>query len=143
MMADGGKTVSESDPEVSEAIDFCEFYPLTAKYWADSSNVRIRPRGVVAVVSPWNFPLAIPAGGIASALAAGNRVILKPASQTVLTAWKLCEAFWDAGVPKVSSAVRRLQRTDCRSGIIKNPQSRCGHLDGRDRNCETHVGGPS
>ena len=100
MIADGGKTVDQADPEVSEAIDFCEFYPLSVQAWSDETTINIQPRGVVAVISPWNFPLAIPCGGIAAALAAGNTVILKPASQTVLTAWWLCQAFWDAGVPR-------------------------------------------
>jgi RHH-type proline utilization regulon transcriptional repressor/proline dehydrogenase/delta 1-pyrroline-5-carboxylate dehydrogenase len=57
---------------------------------------------VVAVVSPWNFPLAIPCGGIAAALAAGNNVLLKPASDTVMIAYKLCECFWKAGVPRTA-----------------------------------------
>jgi RHH-type proline utilization regulon transcriptional repressor/proline dehydrogenase/delta 1-pyrroline-5-carboxylate dehydrogenase len=55
---------------------------------------------VVAVVSPWNFPLAIPCSGVAAGLAAGNTVILKPASDTVLIAYLLCECFWAAGVPR-------------------------------------------
>jgi RHH-type proline utilization regulon transcriptional repressor/proline dehydrogenase/delta 1-pyrroline-5-carboxylate dehydrogenase len=52
------------------------------------------------VVPPWNFPVAIPCGGIAAALAAGNTVILKPASHTVLVAYEVCKCFWKAGVPK-------------------------------------------
>jgi RHH-type proline utilization regulon transcriptional repressor/proline dehydrogenase/delta 1-pyrroline-5-carboxylate dehydrogenase len=56
----------------------------------------------VVVVSPWNFPLAIPCGGVAAALAAGNTVILKPASDTVLIAYLLCQCFWDAGVPRTA-----------------------------------------
>ena len=59
-------------------------------------------RGVVVVVSPWNFPLAIPCGGVAAALAAGNTVILKPASDTVLIAYRLAECFWRAGVPRTA-----------------------------------------
>ncbi len=100
MVLDAGKTVTEADPEVSEAIDFCEFYPLTMRHWKDRPQIRTEPRGVVAVVTPWNFPLAIPCGGVAAALAAGNSVILKPASETVLPAWLLCQAFWDGGVPR-------------------------------------------
>ncbi len=100
MIADGGKTIGEADPEVSEAIDFCEFYPLTVNAWCSRTSIKASPRGVVAVITPWNFPLAIPCGGIAASLAAGNTVILKPASETVLTAWLLCQAFWDAGVPR-------------------------------------------
>src|SRR4051812_33565718 len=76
MLAEGGKTLTESDPEVSEAIDFCRFYPDSAKHIHEVAGIEPRGRGVVVVVSPWNFPLAIPTGGVAAALAAGNTVIL-------------------------------------------------------------------
>ena len=104
MLAEGGKTIAESDPEVSEAIDFCRYYGDSAGYFHQLDSAR-RPgpmptgKGVVAVVSPWNFPAAIPCGGVAAALAAGNCVILKPASDTVLVAELLCQCFWRAGVP--------------------------------------------
>lgn len=101
-LADGGKTILESDPEVSEAIDFVEFYAKVADELYACSALGSRPRGAVVVVSPWNFPIAIPCGGIAAALAAGNNVILKPASDTVLPARILCEAFWAAGVPSTA-----------------------------------------
>jgi RHH-type proline utilization regulon transcriptional repressor/proline dehydrogenase/delta 1-pyrroline-5-carboxylate dehydrogenase len=100
MLAEGGKLLTESDPEVSEAIDFCRFYGQTAEAIHGLPGVAARGRGGVAVVSPWNFPLAIPCGGVAAALAAGNTVILKPASDTVLIAYRMCECFWDAGVPR-------------------------------------------
>ncbi len=96
-LADGGKTIGESDPEVSEAIDFVEFYSLTA---LELHRCGSRGLGTIVVVSPWNFPIAIPCGGIASATAAGNTVILKPASDTVLPARILCECFWEAGVSR-------------------------------------------
>ncbi len=99
-LADGGKTLTESDPEVSEAVDFVEFYTKTAEYYHELDGVRARGKGVAVVVSPWNFPIAIPCGGVAAALAAGNTVILKPASDTVLVAHLLCECFWRAGVSK-------------------------------------------
>ena len=99
-LAEAGKTLLESDPEVSEAIDFLEFYSMSAVALDDLSGVRASGRGVVVVVSPWNFPIAIPCGGIAAALAAGNTVILKPASNTVLVAHLLCECFYRAGVPR-------------------------------------------
>jgi RHH-type proline utilization regulon transcriptional repressor/proline dehydrogenase/delta 1-pyrroline-5-carboxylate dehydrogenase len=51
-------------------------------------------------VPPWNFPIAIPCGGVAAALAAGNTVILKPASDTVLVAWELCQCFWRGGISR-------------------------------------------
>lgn len=99
-MLDGGKTIAEADPEVSEAIDFTEFYPLTTRALLQRKSIACRPRGIVVVVSPWNFPLAIPCGGVAAALAAGNCVILKPASDTVLPAYLIAKCFWDAGVPR-------------------------------------------
>ncbi|MDA7949896.1 MAG: bifunctional proline dehydrogenase/L-glutamate gamma-semialdehyde dehydrogenase [Pirellulaceae bacterium] len=99
-MAEGGKIFTESDPEVSEAIDFVEFYAQTANYFFEQEGFSAKGKGVVAVVPPWNFPIAIPCGGIAAALAAGNTVILKPASDTVMTAYFLCECFWRAGVSK-------------------------------------------
>ena len=66
-LADGGKLLSESDPEVSEAIDFVRYYALTAQRFRDLEGVDSSARGVVVVVSPWNFPIAIPCGGIAAA----------------------------------------------------------------------------
>ena len=98
-VADGGKTLAESDPEVSEAVDFLEFYRRSATQLARLPGLRARGKGVVAVVSPWNFPIAIPCGGVAAALAAGNNVILKPASDAVRVAFELCRCFWRAGVP--------------------------------------------
>jgi len=98
-LANGGKTFAESDPEVSEAIDFVEFYRASVRSYFELPSVQAHPLGVVVVVPPWNFPIAIPCGGIAAALAAGNHVILKPASDTVLVAWELCQCFWRAGVP--------------------------------------------
>ncbi len=101
-LANGGKTLAESDPELSEAVDFVEFYRATAKFFLELPGVKAAPFGVIAVVPPWNFPIAIPCGGIAAALAAGNTVILKPASDTVLVAWELCQCFWRAGVPRAA-----------------------------------------
>jgi RHH-type proline utilization regulon transcriptional repressor/proline dehydrogenase/delta 1-pyrroline-5-carboxylate dehydrogenase len=99
-MAEGGKTIAEADPEVSEAVDFVEFYRGTARYFYELPETKAAPRGVIVVVSPWNFPIAIPCGGIAAALAAGNTVILKPATDTALVARELCACFWRAGVPQ-------------------------------------------
>jgi RHH-type proline utilization regulon transcriptional repressor/proline dehydrogenase/delta 1-pyrroline-5-carboxylate dehydrogenase len=95
MARDGGKIFAEADPEVSEAIDFARYYAASARRLPDE----FRPLGVVAVVPPWNFPLAIPAGGVLAALAAGNAVILKPAPETVGVAAALANACWDAGIP--------------------------------------------
>lgn len=113
MIADGGKTLGESDPEVSEAIDFCRFYAKCAKYFHELPGVSAHGQGVIVVVSPWNFPLAIPCGGMAAALAAGNCVILKPSSDTVLIAYLLCQCFWRAGVPRTA-----LQFAPCSGGTV-------------------------
>ncbi|MEX2315820.1 MAG: proline dehydrogenase family protein [Pirellulales bacterium] len=102
MLAEGGKTLPEGDPEISEAIDFCRFYADTAQYFYELPGLAARGQGVVVVVSPWNFPLAIPCGGVAAALAVGNTVILKPASDTVLIAYLMCQCLWRAGVPKTA-----------------------------------------
>ena len=121
MMADGGKTVAESDPEISEAIDFCEFYPLTVRYWSDQPTIQVSGRGVAAVITPWNFPLAIACGGIAGALAAGNTVILKPAPEVMLPAWLLCQAFWDAGMPADTLQMIPCDNEVAESSLVKNP----------------------
>ncbi len=102
MMAEGGKLFTESDPEVSEAIDFCRFYAQSVCYFHQLPGLTAQSKGVVVVVAPWNFPLAIPCGGVAAALAAGNTAILKPASDTALVAYRMCQCLWDAGVPKTA-----------------------------------------
>lgn len=108
-LAEAGKTLLESDPEVSEAVDFVEFYSLSAQNAVALKSLEAQGKGIVVVVSPWNFPIAIPCGGIAAALAAGNTVILKPASDSVLVAYELCQCFWRAGISR-----RTLQFVPCR-----------------------------
>lgn len=96
-----GKTFLEVDPEVSEAIDFLEFYPYSLKKLKESNpNTNFKAKGVGVVIAPWNFPVGITTGTIAAPLAAGNSVIYKPSSLSTLTGYKICECFWDAGVPK-------------------------------------------
>ncbi|UDL73463.1 proline dehydrogenase family protein [Corynebacterium uberis] len=91
MAHDAGKTVDQSDPEVSEAIDFANYYGYCAAE-LDSYRSQFSPRAVTVVVPPWNFPVAIPNGGICSALAAGSAVIIKPAPQVVRCAEVLVAA---------------------------------------------------
>jgi RHH-type proline utilization regulon transcriptional repressor/proline dehydrogenase/delta 1-pyrroline-5-carboxylate dehydrogenase len=98
--ANTGKVFTESDPEVSEAIDFVEYYPRSLETFTGRSHLQIEAKGVGVVVSPWNFPIAIACGGISAALAAGNTVVFKPSSQAVLVAWQLCGIFWSAGVSR-------------------------------------------
>lgn len=98
MMSEAGKTFAEADPEVSEAIDFARFYALQARRVCDHEHASAL--GVVLVVPPWNFPYAIPVGGVCAALSVGNTVILKPAPETVQIAQHLVEQMWFAGVPR-------------------------------------------
>jgi RHH-type transcriptional regulator, proline utilization regulon repressor / proline dehydrogenase / delta 1-pyrroline-5-carboxylate dehydrogenase len=107
MAREGAKTVAEGDPEVSEAIDFARYYATQALELDRDQTHDLGPKlgdslplGVVLVVPPWNFPYAIPAGGICGALAAGNAVILKPAPEGVATAWELTQHLWAGGVPR-------------------------------------------
>jgi RHH-type proline utilization regulon transcriptional repressor/proline dehydrogenase/delta 1-pyrroline-5-carboxylate dehydrogenase len=94
---DGKKAVADADGEVSEAIDFARYYARNAEV---PQGVMAQAVGIVAVVSPWNFPYAIPAGGVLAALMAGNSVIFKPARATAQTAWLLVQQLWAAGVPR-------------------------------------------
>jgi RHH-type proline utilization regulon transcriptional repressor/proline dehydrogenase/delta 1-pyrroline-5-carboxylate dehydrogenase len=102
MAREGGKTFAEADPEISEAIDFARWYgerALEVDRLQASERVAYTPFGVVAVAPPWNFPVAIPAGGVLASLAAGNSVVLKPTLETPRCAEIVAEACWAAGVP--------------------------------------------
>ncbi len=99
----------EADGDVCEAIDFLDYYAREAiemdrgrglvQAPGERNTMRYAPRGVAAVIAPWNFPLAIPCGMTAAALAAGNAAILKPAEQSPASAGALVEALHGAGVP--------------------------------------------
>jgi RHH-type transcriptional regulator, proline utilization regulon repressor / proline dehydrogenase / delta 1-pyrroline-5-carboxylate dehydrogenase len=99
----------EADADVCEAIDFLEYYARGAialeagaellQVPGERNEMRYVPRGVAAVISPWNFPLAIPCGMTAGALATGNAVVLKPAEQAPGCAFMLVRALRAGGVP--------------------------------------------
>jgi RHH-type proline utilization regulon transcriptional repressor/proline dehydrogenase/delta 1-pyrroline-5-carboxylate dehydrogenase len=99
----------EADADVCEAIDFLEYYARDAIELAagrqlvqvpgERNELRYAARGVTAVISPWNFPLAIPCGMTAGALATGNSVVLKPAEQSPGCALRLVQALRAGGVP--------------------------------------------
>ena len=100
MAAVTGKCFTEADVEVSEAVDYARYYSISMKTFTGLESLEIAPKGTVLVISPWNFPCAIPVGGIVAALAGGNTCILKPATAAAPVAWLLARAFWDAGLPK-------------------------------------------
>lgn len=104
-----GKPWREADADISEAIDFCNYYGKEMIRMADSVRRRdipgetneyvYTPRGVVAVISPWNFPLAILTGMTTAAVVTGNTVVIKPASSAAVVAFKLMDILEAAGLP--------------------------------------------
>jgi RHH-type proline utilization regulon transcriptional repressor/proline dehydrogenase/delta 1-pyrroline-5-carboxylate dehydrogenase len=96
MREDSKKAISEADVEVSEAIDFARYY---ARHEVPK-GIDAKPLGIVVVTPPWNFPYAIPCGGVLAALMAGNSVIFKPAPETAQTAYLLVKQLWEAGIPQ-------------------------------------------
>jgi RHH-type proline utilization regulon transcriptional repressor/proline dehydrogenase/delta 1-pyrroline-5-carboxylate dehydrogenase len=109
MVLEGGKALHQADPEVSEAIDFCRYYAdemerLDQGYAYDlpgeTNRYLYQPRGISVIISPWNFPLAIPTGMTVASLVAGNCTLLKPANSTGAIAAKLTEILVEAGIPK-------------------------------------------
>lgn len=100
MMVDAQKVYQEADTEVSEAIDFLNYYCASWQKWAQLKTIEWKPKGTLLVAPPWNFPLAIPLSGIASALLTGNCVLFKPAQEVVLVAWELVKLLYNAGIPK-------------------------------------------
>ncbi|MEH3033159.1 MAG: bifunctional proline dehydrogenase/L-glutamate gamma-semialdehyde dehydrogenase [Aeromicrobium erythreum] len=100
MAAETGKTIGEADVEVSEAIDFAHYYAESAKRLAAVDGATFDPARLTVVTPPWNFPVAIPAGSVLSALAAGSGVIIKPAPQSPRCAAVMVEALWQGGVPR-------------------------------------------
>ena len=107
-----GKGWREADADVIEAIDYLEYYgremirlsaPRPMQRLAGESNVYFyEPRGVAAVIAPWNFPLAIPTGMTAAALVAGNCAILKPAEQSPVMGFHLVDILRSAGLPPLA-----------------------------------------
>lgn len=103
MVHEAGKTVAEADPEVSEAVDFANYYACSAEDLDRVPGASFAPDGVTLVTPPWNFPVAIPVGGILAALAAGSSVVAKPAGPTPrcleVAAEAVHEGLTGAGMP--------------------------------------------
>ncbi|WP_120003946.1 proline dehydrogenase family protein [Nesterenkonia muleiensis] len=97
--AEVGKSIIQTDAEISEAIDFARYYAHSALELETVDHARFVPDKLVLITPPWNFPLAIPAGGTFAALAAGAAVIHKPSKPTPHCSMAILEALWDAGVP--------------------------------------------
>src|SRR5690625_934454 len=96
MGSETGKTLDQSDPEVSEAIDFARYYGEQCLQLNRIAGATPHPVGLTVVTPPWNFPVAIPTGSVTAALAAGSPVIIKPAPQAQRTAAVIVQALWAA-----------------------------------------------
>ena len=113
VLLENGKPWAEADADVCEAIDFCEYYARMApqlfrrerigRFIGELDEHWRQPRGVAAVVSPWNFPIAICTGMTSAALVTGNTVVVKPAEQTPAIAKAMFDiliaALKEAGAP--------------------------------------------
>lgn len=97
--AELGKGLDQADVEVSEAADFAHYYAEQALELDRVNGATFKPVEVTLVTPPWNFPLAIPAGGVLAALAAGSGAILKPAEVSKRCGAVIAECLWAAGVP--------------------------------------------
>ena len=97
IVREAGKTLGNAIGEVREAVDFLRYYAGCVDGFANDTH---RPLGLVACISPWNFPLSIFTGQVAGALAAGNAVIAKPAEETPLIASLAVALLHEAGVPR-------------------------------------------
>jgi len=106
---EAGKNWGEAEADVAEAVDFCRYYAhqalamsepvATVQVDGETNTSTLQPIGVGVIIPPWNFPLAIPAGMVVGPVAAGNTVILKPASNTPLITWAFMKVLEDAGMP--------------------------------------------
>ncbi len=104
-----GKNWNEADADVAEAIDYLEYYgremirlsreERLVSYPNEYNEYENIPLGVVAVIPPWNFPLAILVGMTTAAIVTGNSVVLKPASDTPIIGYKFVELMHEVGLP--------------------------------------------
>ncbi len=111
IVREAGKTINDAIAEVREAIDFCRYYAGQARSQlsdpvklpgptGEANTLALRPRGPIACISPWNFPLAIFMGQVTAGLVTGNPVLAKPALQTPLIAAAAVNILHEAGIPK-------------------------------------------
>ncbi len=112
MTLEAGKPWAEADADTAEAIDFLEYYAnqmldlleidnkILSRPKLERNEYRYIPLGVGAIISPWNFPLAILTGMTTAAVVSGNTVVLKPSSNTLVIAYKMLEILEEAGLPE-------------------------------------------
>ncbi|UOE28063.1 proline dehydrogenase family protein [Agromyces soli] len=121
MAAEAGKTIAEADPEISEAIDFAHYYAERARELDHVQGAVFVPSKLTVVTPPWNFPVAIPAGGVLAALAAGSGVVIKPARLAQRSGAVMVEALWEAGIPKELLALVDVGERELGTQLVSSP----------------------
>jgi len=131
IIREAGKTWREADADVAEAIDFCFYYAqemnrigqphLTERVLGEENYYFYQPRGVVAIIAPWNFPLAIACGMTVAALVTGNTAVLKPSEQTSIIAYEFAKIVYEAGVPTDAFAFLPGRGEEVGRALVENP----------------------
>ena len=135
LVLEAGKTWPEADADVSEAVDFCEYYaremqrlsgPLQpdVQLPGEKGELRYLPLGVGVVIPPWNYPLAILVGMTVASLVAGNTAIVKPSSETPTIAAKFAEVLLEAGFPEKSFCLLTGSGAAVGDAIVQHPKTR-------------------
>ena len=136
MTLEAGKPWAEADADTAEAIDFLEYYgrqmlkleriddQILSRRDIERNEYRYIPLGVGAVITPWNFPLAILTGMTTAAIVSGNTVLLKPASTTQVIAFKLMEILEEAGMPNGVVNFMPGKGSEIGDYIVKHPKTR-------------------
>lgn len=136
MTKEAGKPWGEADADVAEAIDFLEYYGrqmlnldriddvVLSRRNIERNEYRYIPLGVGAIISPWNFPLAILVGMTTAAIVSGNTVIVKPASTTMVIAYKFIEILEEAGLPHGVVAYMPGSGAEIGDYIVNHPKIR-------------------
>ena len=134
LVYEAGKTWIEAEADVSEAIDFCEYYAREMQRMAgpqpvvqlpgEKDEMIYVPLGVGVVIPPWNFPLAILVGMTVAALVAGNTVVLKPSSETPTIAAQFAEVLLEAGFPERSFTLLTGSGSAVGDVLVEHPKTR-------------------
>lgn len=129
---EGKKQIFDCHSEIRETVDFCRYYAEQARKnlqpqilpgpTGESNQLSLHPRGVIACISPWNFPLAIFTGQIVAALVCGNTVIAKPSEQTPSIAAYAVELLHQAGIPKTVLQLLTGQGETIGAGLVNDPR---------------------
>ncbi|TGK18424.1 aldehyde dehydrogenase family protein [Leptospira stimsonii] len=131
ILLETGKTIPEAEADIVEAIDFCRYYAKEYEGICKGRRVDLpgeenfytyKPKGIVGVIAPWNFPAAILTGMCAGPLVCGNAVLLKPAEQSSATALFLFRLFLKAGVPNEVFHFLPGKGEEIGAAIVKHPE---------------------